>query len=207
MGLCNWGGRSGGSGSATVTTGGLLQVNSALSGIVGALGASGTLAVNNGGTGTVTVGALGAVEVTAPTNAASGTVTVTGAGALLTSDSGIGVGLLSDGSVTVSQGGSTAAATQSYGDGCAGFDVALPLPLAPDRARAIHVRRAVDGRELPGSPIHLPAVASAIEQARAGLRAFRSGAARAPPAEIDTPPAELAEWMEALRAEGDRGPP
>ena len=86
-----------------------------------------------------------------------------------------------------------------YGEGCASFDVALPLPLAPGRAHEIHVRRAVDGRDLPGSPVHVPAVAAALEQARAGLRALQAGAARITPAEIDALLAEFIGEIEVLR--------
>ena len=140
---------TGGSGSVTVTTGGVLDINSPTGEIVvGAIGASGTLTVNAGsvlagehlvvgnasllsgtvygGTGVVSVGADGTLEISSPnasgfsieigtagtgvggpTNAATGAVTVSGAGALLNANnSGIEVGRLADGSLTVSQGGS-----------------------------------------------------------------------------------------------------
>ena len=148
-------GFTGGSGTATVTSGGLLEINSAITGMaVGGYGVNGTLNISNagrvltgigmtvgtatniagvvrGGSGVVNVSAGGTIEVTAPaettsygmtignaninvggpTSTASGAVTVSGAGALIASKSGLSVGLLSNGSLTVAQGGSVVAST------------------------------------------------------------------------------------------------
>ena len=151
----------GGNGVATVTTGGVLDLNSTVSSItVGGNGVNGALDVNNdgtvlagdgltvgtatfvngtiyGGTGVVNIASGGTVMVTrAPqttsylvnigsansdvggaTNAASGIVTVSGAGSLLnTNNNGLAVGIYSDGSLIVMQGGTVVSGTTNSSD-------------------------------------------------------------------------------------------
>ena len=143
----------GGSGVATITSGGVLDDQSNLD--VGINGVNGTLDVNDagivqvgsevvvgsatqvggtiyGGSGTLDIGAGGTVELTlapqdvdygvyvgsansdvsGPTDAASGTLIVSGSGALLnTNGNGLSIGPLSNGSMTVSQGGTVITGT------------------------------------------------------------------------------------------------
>jgi T5SS/PEP-CTERM-associated repeat protein len=145
----------GGTGTALVTSNGLLKINSNTSGIgVGGNGASGVLTVNNngtvlagtgmtigtateaggtiyGGAGTLDIGPNGLVRASnptltgyaivvgganssigGPTTADSGTVLVSGTGALLDGNgAGVVVGLLSPGSLVISQGGKVVSGT------------------------------------------------------------------------------------------------
>jgi T5SS/PEP-CTERM-associated repeat protein len=152
----------GGSGTATVASGSVLDVNSTVSGMtIGGNGVTGTLGVTNGGTvlagtgmtvgtatsaggtiyggtGTLSIGAGGVVRVKNPiaangydvvigganssigtsvtgtaTDAATGDALVSGTGALLDATGmGVAVGLLSNGRLTISQGGTVLAGSQ-----------------------------------------------------------------------------------------------
>jgi T5SS/PEP-CTERM-associated repeat protein len=146
----------GGSGVATVTSGGLLKLNSTVSGIVvGGNGVNGALMANGGtvltgagltvgtatleggitygGAGTLDIGAGGLVKVGIaaqsvtysvivgsgntsldgkPTTLAGGEAVISGANARLdTNGNGLAIGLLSDGAMTISNGGSVVAGT------------------------------------------------------------------------------------------------
>jgi T5SS/PEP-CTERM-associated repeat protein len=116
-----------GTGTLTVNSGGMVLSGSQMA--VGvALAIGGTVF---GGNGAVNIGASGTVAITAPaetssygmligtananvggpSDTATGAMTVSGAGALLTSASGLAVGYLANGSLTVSQGGSVVVST------------------------------------------------------------------------------------------------
>lgn len=91
-------------------------------------------------------------------------------------------------------------ADANLGSGCAGFDIALPMALAPDRPHVLRIRRASDQRELTGSPLEMPALAAFGEARSALSRVTEIGiAAAATVTEFDEMLDDLARAMQSVR--------
>jgi hypothetical protein len=92
-------------------------------------------------------------------------------------------------------------ANAGLGSGCAGFDIALPITLAPDRAHELHIRRVGDHHALTGSPVRLPPLASFGEACAAIAQVTEIGlAAAASVPEYDAMLDDLAQAMQSVRA-------
>ncbi|MEE3502592.1 Hint domain-containing protein [Acidiphilium acidophilum] len=86
------------------------------------------------------------------------------------------------------------------GDGCAGFDLALPIALAPDQPHELHIRRVSDHHELTGSPVLVPPLSTFGDARDALSRITEIGlAAAATVTEFDAMLNDLTQAMQSVR--------